>query len=124
MGLASFLKSHSPEPLEYLFKVLSIDKCLSIQVHPNKEKALELHLKDPANYPDGNHKPEMAIALGKFRALANFAHKDVILGNLARYPLFCVQIQAQLEKLTSCEETNEGACTHCLKELLSKMGGL
>ena len=39
------------EKLPFLFKVLSIRKALSIQAHPNKKLAEELHGKDPKNYP-------------------------------------------------------------------------
>lgn len=37
--------------LPFLFKVLSIRKALSIQAHPNKKLAGELHAKDSKNYP-------------------------------------------------------------------------
>lgn len=40
--------------LPFLFKVLSINKALSIQAHPNKKLAEQLHAKDPKNYP-GNY---------------------------------------------------------------------
>ena len=36
--------------LPFLFKVLSIQKALSIQAHPNKKLAGKLHAKDPKNY--------------------------------------------------------------------------
>ena len=39
------------EKLPFLFKVLSIRKALSIQAHPNKKLAEQLHEKDPKNYP-------------------------------------------------------------------------
>ena len=44
------------EKLPFLFKVLSIRKALSIQAHPNKKLAEQLHAKDPKNYP-GTHIP-------------------------------------------------------------------
>lgn len=37
--------------LPFLFKVLSINKALSIQAHPNKKLAEQLHARDPKNYP-------------------------------------------------------------------------
>lgn len=37
--------------LPFLFKVLSIQKALSIQAHPNKQLAELLHQRDPKNYP-------------------------------------------------------------------------
>ena len=45
--------------LAFLFKVLSIRKALSIQVHPNKEEAEKLHRLYPDVYKDPNHKPEV-----------------------------------------------------------------
>ncbi|KAH7888635.1 mannose-6-phosphate isomerase [Phlebopus sp. FC_14] len=59
--------------LPFLFKVLSIGKALSIQVHPDKATAAKLHA-DPNNvyYKDPNHKPEMALALTPFQSLCGF----------------------------------------------------
>lgn len=37
--------------LPFLFKVLSIQKALSIQAHPDKKLAERLHSEDPKNYP-------------------------------------------------------------------------
>jgi mannose-6-phosphate isomerase len=36
--------------LPFLFKILSIHKALSIQAHPDKLLAKELHARDPKNY--------------------------------------------------------------------------
>lgn len=58
--------------LPFLFKVLSINKALSIQAHPNKKLAEKLHARDAKNYPDDNHKPEMAIAITPFEGLCGF----------------------------------------------------
>lgn len=58
--------------LPFLFKVLSISKALSIQAHPNKKLAEQLHAKDSKNYPDDNHKPEMTIAVTPFDGLCGF----------------------------------------------------
>ncbi|KAH8354222.1 hypothetical protein KR084_003617 [Drosophila pseudotakahashii] len=64
--------------LSYLFKVLSINKALSIQVHPNKCEAERLHKERPEIYKDPNHKPELAIALTPFLALVGFMPADDI----------------------------------------------
>lgn len=68
--------------LPFLFKVLSVAKALSIQAHPDKELARQLHKKQPKLYKDANHKPEMAIALSEFKALCGFVSvkevKDVL----------------------------------------------
>ncbi len=58
--------------LPFLFKVLSVGKALSIQAHPNKKLAEQLHRHDPKNYPDDNHKPEMTIAITEFDGLCGF----------------------------------------------------
>lgn len=60
------------QKLPFLFKVLSIGKALSIQAHPNKKLAEQLHAKDAKNYPDDNHKPEMTIAITPFDGLCGF----------------------------------------------------
>ncbi|RDX98733.1 Mannose-6-phosphate isomerase 1 [Mucuna pruriens] len=58
--------------LPFLFKVLSVGKALSIQAHPDKELARTLHKLHPHLYKDGNHKPEMALAITNFDALCGF----------------------------------------------------
>lgn len=58
--------------LPFLLKVLSVQKALSIQAHPDKSLAEQLHKKFPNVYKDPNHKPEMAIALTEFQALCGF----------------------------------------------------
>lgn len=55
--------------LPFLLKVLSITRPLSIQAHPNKRLAEQLHASQPEIYPDDNHKPEMVIALSEFQGL-------------------------------------------------------
>lgn len=65
-------KFGSSKELPFLFKVLSIEKVLSIQAHPDKKLAAQLHSADPKNYPDDNHKPEMAIAVTDFEGFCGF----------------------------------------------------
>lgn len=70
--LSTSVSSKYGNKLPFLFKVLSIHKALSIQAHPNKKLAEQLHAKDPKNYPDDNHKPEMTIAITPFEGLCGF----------------------------------------------------
>ena len=72
--------------LPFLFKVLSVNKALSIQAHPNKKLAEQLHAKNPKNYPDDNHKPEMAIAITPFEGLCGFRPVDEIAHFLKEVP--------------------------------------
>ncbi|KAI1362588.1 mannose-6-phosphate isomerase [Xylaria arbuscula] len=78
MLLGPSVKARYGPKLPFLFKVLSINKALSIQAHPNKKLAEQLHASDPKNYPDDNHKPEMAIAITDFEGLCGFRPLDEI----------------------------------------------
>jgi mannose-6-phosphate isomerase len=72
--------------LPYLFKVLSVNKALSIQAHPDKALAQILHQQDPVNYRDPNHKPEISIALTEFEALCGFREIHAIKDSIERTP--------------------------------------
>lgn len=82
------IKTFGPGELPYLFKVLSIRKALSIQAHPDKALAKVLRERDPKNYPDDNHKPEMAIALTDFEGFCGFRPVEEIQGFLHTVPEF------------------------------------
>lgn len=68
--------------LPFLFKLIAVNKQLSIQVHPNKAQAEEgfkneneegIFLKAPTrNYKDENHKPEIICAITPFSMMAGF----------------------------------------------------
>jgi mannose-6-phosphate isomerase len=68
--------------LPYLFKILDVEKMLSIQVHPSKENAEKGFNKEQIaglpidaphrNYKDQNHKPEVMVALSDFWLLHGF----------------------------------------------------
>lgn len=89
--------------LPFLFKVLSINEALSIQSHPSKKTnpwagqrdiplafkdnhAGYLRWKDPQNYPDDNHKPEIAVALTTLSLLHGFKPVDKLLASLSATP--------------------------------------
>lgn len=67
--LSHFLNERNLE-LPYLFKVLSVGSPLSIQLHPTLGRAKSLHKENPKEYPDENHKPEIAIALNQLDVVA------------------------------------------------------
>ena len=72
--------------LPFLFKVLSINKALSIQAHPTKPHAEQLHKMAPDKYPDPNHKPEMLIVLKDFEGFCGFRPFDEIRHFLSSVP--------------------------------------
>ncbi|KAJ5620602.1 hypothetical protein N7510_004586 [Penicillium lagena] len=58
--------------LPFLPKILSFDKALPLQIHPDKSLAEQLHAKDPKKFGDTNHKPEIAVALSRFELFVGF----------------------------------------------------
>lgn len=106
--------------LPYLLKVLSINKALSIQVHPCRSLAARLHRDHPLVYTDPNHKPEIAIPLTPFEALAGLRTDAV----LDRFPelshMTCFEdlldvssdvVRAVVDRLLSSQ-------CHCPEEIL------
>ncbi|KAJ2861535.1 Mannose-6-phosphate isomerase [Coemansia aciculifera] len=83
--------------LPFLFKVLSIEKALSIQAHPDKTLAQKLYAERPAVYKDGNHKPEMSIALTDFVAMSGFRPLDEIAAFIGEYPEFAALVKESAE---------------------------
>jgi mannose-6-phosphate isomerase len=75
--------------LPFLFKVLAPERALSIQTHPDaeraragfeRENAAGLELGDPKrSYRDPNPKPELICALTRFRLLCGFRRAEEIL---------------------------------------------
>jgi mannose-6-phosphate isomerase len=43
-----------------------------LQIHPDKKLSAQLHKKEPDKFGDTNHKPEIAVALGKFEVFIGF----------------------------------------------------
>ncbi|VDN05233.1 unnamed protein product [Thelazia callipaeda] len=82
----SLLADHENGTLQFLFKILSVNQALSIQSHPDKNKAKILHERDPTHYPDANHKPELAIALSSFQLLSGFRQSHEIYDNIKSFP--------------------------------------
>uniref|UniRef100_A0A914UQT4 mannose-6-phosphate isomerase n=1 Tax=Plectus sambesii TaxID=2011161 RepID=A0A914UQT4_9BILA len=74
--------------LPFIMKIMSIRTTLSLQVHPTKKQAARLHRLDPINYPDSNHKPELALALTRFELLCGFRPAKEIADNLRAFPEF------------------------------------
>ncbi|KAI9064743.1 mannose-6-phosphate isomerase [Trametes sanguinea] len=78
--------------LPFLFKVLAIEKALSIQTHPDKAMAERLHKERPDVYKDANHKPEMALALTPFQAMCGFLPLQDIAAYLDAVPEFAALV--------------------------------
>ena len=99
-------KDYPENDLAFLFKVLSIRTALSIQAHPDRALAKDLHLRFPNIYKDPNHKPEMAIALTPFEAMCGFRPLSEIQTFLEDYPEFSSMIGGE-EKLRFLQVSDE-----------------
>lgn len=85
----------------FLFKILSVNKALSIQAHPTKERAEELFAERPDLYKDANHKPEMALAITEFEALLGFERLETIVER--------VELTPELRNLVEVDGGDRGA---------------
>lgn len=126
------------DELPFLLKVLSINKALSIQVHPNKvslrnvfatckcyillffqSEAQKLHSKQPNIYKDPNHKPEMAIALTPFTGLCGFRPlpeiRDILM-NIKPIKTLAVDDSNDLNLLAANDELG---LRNCYRRLMS-----
>jgi len=107
----------------FLLKVLSAANALSIQTHPNKFQAEKLHAKDPKNYPDDNHKPEIAIAVDSLIAVAGFKPVEEIISNLLETPELESFIGKELlEKVFSSDSDKENAIKNLYAQIMKKSG--
>lgn len=72
--------------LPFLMKILSISQPLSIQLHPDKATAAALRSSDSENYPDANHKPELAVAITETHLVHGFKSPAEISETLRNIP--------------------------------------
>lgn len=107
--------------LPFLFKVLSIDKPLSIQAHPDKTLAEQLHKKFPDIYKDPNHKPELACALTPFEALCGFRPLKEIIQLIFDYSPELKNLLGDEEYFAQISKDSEKNSQEILKELFGKL---
>lgn len=100
--------------LSFLMKVLSAERPLSIQAHPDKaqsedgfrrENATGIDITSPHRcYTDPNHKPELMVALEPFSALCGFRPYDDIRAAFQRAGIlsmpYCVEFAARQDPHT------------------------
>ncbi|KAH9608109.1 hypothetical protein KSS87_009390 [Heliosperma pusillum] len=111
--------------LPFLFKVLSVEKPLSIQAHPCKELAKKLHLKYPKVYKDANHKAEMAIAITKFDILCGFVDMEDLRKTLHSVPEISLLVgSAAVDQVANItlkdgEEETKAALRHLFTQIMT-----
>ncbi|WLF79582.1 Mannose-6-phosphate isomerase [Lodderomyces elongisporus] len=125
LGDAVIQKFGSSKELPFLFKVLSIEKVLSIQAHPDKKLGAQLHAQDPKNYPDDNHKPEMAIAVTDFEGFCGFKPVEQILETLQTVSqlrnIIGEEISEEFAKGIKCNATTGTEEDKTNRELIQKV---
>jgi mannose-6-phosphate isomerase len=103
--------------LPFLMKVLTAGEALSIQAHPNKSQAHQLHDRDPEHYPDDNHKPEIAIALDNLTALVGFKSLTKIKETLREYFPIAAFVR---HKINSMQLNNKSALKEFYAALMKR----
>ncbi|XP_048448833.1 mannose-6-phosphate isomerase [Rhincodon typus] len=119
--LGSKVKDIFQGQLPFLFKVLSVNISLSIQAHPTKELAVQLHTQFPDRYPDKNHKPEMAIALTHFEGLCGFRPVEEIIGYLKNVPEFHAVIGNEAAEALENSVGDPRQVSEALKKCFTRM---
>ncbi len=107
--------------LPFLLKILSIGRALSIQTHPNKKTASILHKNDPKNYPDSNHKPEIAIAIDNLNAIVGLKNIEKIRSSFNQYPELKNLINSKTLKIlfNKSEKENKNLIKRIYSEIMS-----
>ncbi|HQH27579.1 MAG TPA: mannose-6-phosphate isomerase, class I, partial [Oligoflexia bacterium] len=91
--------------LPFLLKVLSINRPLSIQAHPDPVLAEKLHAAQPEYFPDPRHKPELALAISPVSMLYGFRPLGAIKAAVESNPELAGLLSVQtLERLKSEED--------------------
>lgn len=112
-GSEQSLRSGIGKQLGFLLKILSAERSLSIQVHPNsaqakigfdREQTRGVLLEDPRrNYKDVSHKPEALVALSNFHALCGFRPRAEQLSIFTEFGKTEKDFASLADKLTSGE---------------------
>jgi mannose-6-phosphate isomerase len=106
--------------MAFLFKLLAVDKALSIQAHPHKSLAEKLHAAHPDIYKDDNHKPEIAIAISDdFSACFGFVTAEKLRENLIGNRVLG-EVLGYQEGSTLIEENFLKQCVHQMFFVLDK----
>ena len=115
--------------LPFLFKVLSIGAPLSIQAHPDSTLAAALHSRDPVNYPDPFHKPEIGVALTTVEMLGGLLPQSALGERLAEYPELAALIgagrchtRAAYQAVLEASDQNHGEAITQLQRRLTEKG--
>ncbi|MEV0605195.1 mannose-6-phosphate isomerase, class I [Polymorphospora rubra] len=104
--------------LPYLMKVLAADAPLSLQAHPDLDQARAGYTAQTAagdghrNYADGNHKPELLVALTPFEALCGFQRPELSADVLAGFGI------AALEPVVAALRAGAGGLREAVRLLL------
>ncbi|GFE53550.1 mannose-6-phosphate isomerase [Babesia ovis] len=106
-----------------LMKVLAIAKPLSLQLHPDPENALRMYTNKHPGIGDSQAKPEMSVALSRFRSMCGFRPLREVIHYADRYPPFAKIIGEELLKEMQQDDANTDGSLYlklCKKLLLDQ----
>ncbi|KAG0700581.1 RmlC-like cupin domain-containing protein [Suillus ampliporus] len=107
--------------IPFLFKVLSFDKALPVQIHLDKETSEHIHSENTGMYVDSSHKTEMVLAVSNFSALCGFLPAFQVSEYLSAVPefasLFPSDIVQRFKAVARSSDASEPKAA--LKELFS-----
>lgn len=114
--------SRHTQALPFILKVLSVDPSwgLSIQAHPDQERARKLHILDPINYPDVSHKPEVGIPLTPVTLLYGFRSPADLRDIVERFPEL-KQVMSPRVVAALHEARVDGSALQLRRELFSEL---
>ena len=106
--------------LPFMLKVLSVDASwgLSIQAHPDIERAKKLHFSDPVNYPDASHKPEVGIPLTPVTLLYGVRSLPGLREIVSRFPELSAVLPKGILGETSSAASDAEVRRACFEKLL------
>lgn len=110
MGLQIY--GHEIEGPSILFKVLSVAKPLSMQIHPDKKSAMRMRKQGHPSIVDSQDKPEMCVAVSRFRLLCGFRPLSETLVYARRYESFAKLIGEELLVIISTDTEPNSSDTY------------
>jgi mannose-6-phosphate isomerase len=106
--------------LPFMLKVLSIGHPLSIQAHPDRAAAEMLHAKDPEHYPDANHKPELAVAIGVVNMLHSFRPIAEVRGAVRNVEELASLLSEETKRKLQAEDADASMLAGVYREVMTK----
>lgn len=118
------------DDLPFLFKILSFDKALPLQAHPDPSLGAKLKAREERNkgknedFIDENGKPEVSVALTDFSAFVGFRPPKHIVAFLDQVPEFAnLFTEGERQEMRQAAESDASAAKAALKTFFGTLIG-